>query len=140
MNWIMIDIMLNWIHLSHGLLGILTISTDYLDSLSWMANRYKNDDTIIAYDLKNEPHGAAGESTRAIWNDSKDSNNWKHVAEKAALAVLSKNPNALVLVEGIQIYPKNIKNNKNYSSMNEADYHNTWWGGNLRGVKDFLLT
>ncbi len=110
---------------------------DYLDSLSWMANRYKNDDTIIAYDLKNEPHGAAGESTRAIWNDSKDSNNWKHVAEKAALAVLSKNPNALVLVEGIQIYPKNIKNNKNYSSMNEADYHNTWWGGNLRGVKDF---
>ncbi len=110
---------------------------DYLDSLSWMANRYKNDDTIIAYDLKNEPHGAAGESTRAIWNDSKDSNNWKYIAEKAAMAVLSKNPNALVLVEGIQIYPKNIKNNKNYSSMNEADYHNTWWGGNLRGVKDF---
>ena len=110
---------------------------DYLDSLSWMANRYKNDDTIIAYDLKNEPHGAAGESTRAIWNDSKDSNNWKHVAEKAALAVLSKNPNALVLVEGIQIYPKNIKTNKDYSSKNDADYHNTWWGGNLRGVKDF---
>ena len=110
---------------------------DYLDSLSWMANRYKNDDTIIAYDLKNEPHGAAGESTRAIWNDSKDSNNWKHVAEKAAMAVLSKNPNALVLVEGIQIYPKNIKTNKDYSSKNDADYHNTWWGGNLRGVKDF---
>jgi aryl-phospho-beta-D-glucosidase BglC (GH1 family) len=111
--------------------------TDYLSSLSWMANRYKNDDTIIAYDLKNEPHGAAGESNRAIWNDSKDSNNWKYISEKAALAVLSKNPNALVLVEGIQIYPKNIKTNKNYSSNNESDYFNTWWGGNLRGVKDF---
>ncbi len=110
---------------------------DYLSSLSWMANRYKNDDTIIAYDLKNEPHGAAGESSRAIWNDSKDSNNWKYISEKAALAVLSKNPNALVLVEGIQIYPKNIKTNKNYSSNNESDYFNTWWGGNLRGVKDF---
>ena len=110
---------------------------DYLSSLSWMADRYKNDDTIIAYDLKNEPHGAAGESNRAIWNDSKDSNNWKYIAEKAALAVLSNNPNALVVVEGIQIYPRNIKTNKNYSSMNEADYYNTWWGGNLRGVKDF---
>ena len=25
---------------------------DYLDSLSWVAERYKDDDTIIAYDLK----------------------------------------------------------------------------------------
>ena len=110
---------------------------DYLDSLSFMANRYKNDDTIIAYDLKNEPHGAARDHNRAIWNDSKDSNNWKHIAEKAAFAVLSKNPNVLVLVEGIQIYPKNIKTNKDYSSKNDGDYFNTWWGGNLRGVKDF---
>jgi len=110
---------------------------DYLASLSWMANRYKNDDTIIAYDLKNEPHGGAGDHNRAIWNDSKDSNNWKYIAEKAALAVLSKNPNALVLVEGIQVYPKNIRTNKNFSSKNEGDYYNTWWGANLRGVKDF---
>lgn len=110
---------------------------DYLASLSWIANRYKKDDTIIAYDLKNEPHGAAGDKNRAVWNDSKTSNNWKYIAEKAALTVLSKNPNALVLVEGIQIYPKNTKTNKNYSSKNDGDYFNTWWGGNLRGVKDF---
>ena len=44
---------------------------DYLDSLSWVAERYKDDDTIIAYDLKNEPHGKPNESPRAIWNDSK---------------------------------------------------------------------
>jgi len=112
---------------------------DYLASLSWMANRYRNDDTIIAYDLKNEPHGAAGDNSRAIWNNSTDSNNWKYIAEKAALSVLSKNPNALVLVEGIQVYPKDIKTNKNYLSKNEGDYYNTWWGANLRGVKDFPL-
>lgn len=112
---------------------------DFLASLSWMADRYKNDDTIIAYDLKNEPHGAVGDDVKAIWNDSNHPNNWKDVAEKAALAVLSKNPNALVLVEGIQIYPKDINANRDFTSKNPHDYHNTWWGGNLRGVKDFPI-
>jgi len=110
---------------------------DYLDSLSWMAERYKDDDTIIAFDLKNEPHGKPHESPRAIWNDSKDPENWKYVAEKAANAVLSKNPNVLVLVEGIEIYPKDIKSNGDYSSTNPEDYYFNWWGGNLRGVKDY---
>ncbi len=109
---------------------------DFLDSLSWMSARYKNDDTIIAYDLKNEPHGKANESPRAKWDDSKDSDNWKYIAEKAANAVLSKNPNVLVMVEGIEIYPKDIKSNGDFSSTNMGDYHCTWWGGNLRGVKD----
>lgn len=109
---------------------------DFLDSLSWMSARYKNDDTIIAYDLKNEPHGKANESPRAKWDSSKDSDNWKYIAEKAANAVLSKNPNVLVMVEGIEIYPKDIKSNGDFSSTNMGDYYCTWWGGNLRGVKD----
>ena len=109
---------------------------DFLDSLSWMSARYKNDDTIIAYDLKNEPHGKANESPRAKWDGSKDSDNWKYIAEKAANAVLSKNPNVLVMVEGIEIYPKDIKSNGDFSSTNMGDYYCTWWGGNLRGVKD----
>lgn len=109
---------------------------DYLDSLSWMAERYKGDDTIIAYDLKNEPHGKQNESPRAKWDDSKDSDNWKYIAEKAANAVLDKNPNVLVMVEGIEIYPKDIKKNGNFGSQNEDDYFFNWWGGNLRGVAD----
>ncbi len=109
---------------------------DYLDALSWISARYKNDDTIIAYDLKNEPHGKANESPRAKWDGSKDSDNWKYIAEKAANAVLSKNPDVLVMVEGIEIYPKDIKSNGDFSSTNMGDYYCTWWGGNLRGVKD----
>lgn len=111
----------------------------YLDSLAWMAKRYKNDDTIIAYDLKNEPHGKANESPRAIWNNSKDPNNWKYIAEKAAFKVLENNPNVLIVVEGIEIYPKDIKKNGNYASKNPADYYTNWWGGNLRGVKDYPI-
>lgn len=110
---------------------------DFLDSLSWMAERYKSDDTVLAFDLKNEPHGKPNETPHAIWNNSKDANNWKHVAEKAANAVLAKNPNVLIMVEGIEIYPMNIKTNSNYASTNNADYYFNWWGGNLRGVKDY---
>jgi endoglucanase len=112
---------------------------DYLASLSWMADRYQNDDTIIAYDLKNEPHGAVGDTIRAIWNNSTAANNWKCAAQRAANAVLSKNPNALVMVEGIQIYPKDLSKNSDYTSTDKNDYYNTWWGGNLRGVKDYPI-
>lgn len=109
---------------------------DYLDTLAWMAKRYKNDDTIIAFDLENEPHGKANESPRAKWDSSTDSDNWKYIAEKAAKAVLKENPNVLVMVEGIEIYPKDIKTNGDFSSTNSGDYYYNWWGGNLRGVKD----
>ncbi|MCM1524082.1 MAG: cellulase family glycosylhydrolase [Ruminococcus sp.] len=110
--------------------------SDYLAALSWLAERYKDDDTVIAYDLKNEPHGKANETPRAKWDNSKDADNWKYIAEKAANAVLSKNPNVLVMVEGIEIYPKDIKSNGDFSSTDPGDYYSTWWGGNLRGVKD----
>ncbi len=111
---------------------------DYYAALEWMAARYKDNDTIIAYDLKNEPHGKPGEGKNAaIWNDSKDANNWKYVAETAASKVLAQNPNVLILVEGTEIYP--IKKGGNYSSTNSDDYYFNWWGGNLRAVADYPI-
>ena len=111
---------------------------DYYAALEWMAERYKDNDTIIAYDLKNEPHGKPNEGAKAaIWNDSKDANNWKYVAETAASKVLAKNPNVLILVEGTEIYP--IKKGGDYSSTNSDDYYFNWWGGNLRGVAEYPI-
>lgn len=113
---------------------------DYYAALEWMADRYKDNDTIIAFDLKNEPHGKPNEGDQAaIWNDSKDANNWKYVAETAAKKILAKNPNVLIMVEGTEIYPKNIKTNGDYSSTNSDDYYFNWWGGNLRAVKDYPI-
>lgn len=109
---------------------------DYINALGWIAKRYANDDTIIAYDLKNEPHGKPNENPRAVWNNSKSADNWKYIAEKAAMSVLKNNPNALIMVEGIEIYPKDIKTNGDFASKNDSDYYYNWWGGNLRGVKD----
>ena len=108
---------------------------DYYHALEWLADRYKNNDTIIAIDIKNEPHGKPYEgSGAAIWNNSKDKNNWKYTAEQAAARILAKNPNVLIMVEGTEIYSKK---NGSYSSTNDADYYFNWWGGNLRGVRDY---
>ena len=108
----------------------------YIESLDWLSERYASNDTLIAYDLKNEPHGAGNESTRAIWNDSSDPNNWRYVAELAGNTILDNNPNALIMIEGIQIYPIDISTN-NFTSMNEGEYYKSWWGVNLRAVADF---
>ncbi|MBQ7774681.1 MAG: cellulase family glycosylhydrolase [Lachnospiraceae bacterium] len=111
----------------------------FQEALVWMAERYAKDDTIIAYDLKNEPHGKPFETDKAIWNDSKDKNNWKYIAEQTALKILEKNPNVLIMVEGTEIYPIDIKANGDYSSTNDKDYYFNWWGGNLRGVADYPI-
>jgi aryl-phospho-beta-D-glucosidase BglC (GH1 family) len=112
---------------------------DFVESLAWCAERYKNNDTIIGYDLKNEPHGKAFETPHAIWNDSDSPDNWKKVAERAGNAVLDANPHALIIIEGIQIYPKDIDTNNYVSKDNDADYYNTWWGANLMAVKKFPI-
>ena len=113
---------------------------DYLAALKWAALRYKDNDTIIAFDLKNEPHGKPSEGSRAaVWNDSDSPNNWKKEAEKAALTVLKENPNVLIMVEGIETYPMDIKENGDYRSKIADDYYISWWGGNLRGVADYPI-
>lgn len=115
-------------------------TAQYQEALVWMADRYKNDDTIIAYDLKNEPHGKPYEgSAAAIWNDSTAANNWKYVAETTALKVLEANPNVLIMVEGTEIYPIDITKNGDYHSTDDDDYYFNWWGGNLRGVADYPI-
>ena len=106
----------------------------------WLAERYKNDDTILAFDLKNEPHGKPFEgSGAAIWNDSTVQNNWKWAAQDTALKILEVNPNLLIMVEGIEIYPKDLETNGDFKSTDEKDYLFNWWGGNLRGVKDYPI-
>ena len=111
---------------------------DFYEALDWLSARYANNDTIIAYDLKNEPHGKASESDHAIWNDSEDANNWRYVAQTAGNIILDNNPHALIVIEGIQIYPIDPVAN-NFTSTNDEDYYNSWWGGNLRAVADYPI-
>ncbi|HHX58106.1 MAG TPA: cellulase family glycosylhydrolase [Clostridiales bacterium] len=113
------------------------------ESLEWFTDYWKDDDTILAIDIKNEPHGTADTpNDMAKWDDSTDYNNWKHVAETAGKKILAINPNLLIMVEGTEVYPK-----EGYDwtapriewTTNTTFYHSTWWGGNLRGAREYPI-
>ncbi|MDE6708087.1 MAG: cellulase family glycosylhydrolase [Oscillospiraceae bacterium] len=124
---------------------------DWIDSITWLAERYANDDTILAYDLKNEPHGKRGyDGTTcpngiARWDDTELENNWAYAATKCGNSILDVNPNALILIEGVEQYPKT---DKGYTydtadiwqaSAEVSPWYGAWWGGNLRGVRDYPI-
>jgi endoglucanase len=79
-----------------------------------LALRYKNSTAVIAVDLRNEPYAGC-------WGCGNPSKDWRMAAEKAGNAVLSVNPNLLIVVEGVSEY--------------KGQY--TWWGGNLMGARDY---
>ncbi len=124
---------------------------EWIDSITWLAERYANDDTILAYDLKNEPHGKRGYDGStcpagiARWDNSKVENNWAYAATECGNSILNVNPNALILIEGVEQYPKTEKG----ATYDTADiwqapadvspWYGAWWGGNLRGVKDYPI-
>jgi PKD repeat protein len=99
--------------------------TDNVSDAKWisdwvfLANRYKDSDAVIAMDLKNEPHGKSG--LYSSWGNSNPATDWNKAAERCGNAVLQVNPNVLIMVEGVELYQ-----NETY-----------WWGGNLKGVKDY---
>jgi len=77
-----------------------------------LANRYKNNPTVIGFDLHNEPHSGS-------WGGG-GATDWARAAERAGNAALAVNPKLLMFVEGVESYQ-----GQNY-----------WWGGNLMGVKN----
>jgi endoglucanase len=74
-----------------------------------LARRYRGDDTVIGFDLSNEPHG------EATWGSGDLATDWRLAAERAGNAVLAVNPNLLIFVEGVEY----------------AGGDHFWWGGNL---------
>nr|BAF57326.1 putative glycosyl hydrolase family5 [uncultured symbiotic protist of Hodotermopsis sjoestedti] len=96
-------------------------------AVEFFADAYKDDDTVIGIDIKNEPHGECGSSSGATWDSSTTDNNWHYVSLTAANRILAKNPNLLILVEGIACY------------KGPRGQDNGWWGGVLSFVKDLPL-
>ncbi|MFJ5732462.1 cellulase family glycosylhydrolase [Streptomyces paradoxus] len=84
----------------------------WITNLKALATRYKGNSTVIGIDLHNEPHDPA------CWGCGDTSRDWRLAAQRAGNAVLSVNPELLIMVEGVQ-------------SHNGT---NGWWGGNLMGV------
>ena len=84
--------------------------------------------TVVAADLRNEPHLVVnGSRMGACWTGdtltggcltTNTGQNWPSAAQRAGNAVLSVNPNLLIIVEGVDCYSGDCG----------------WWGGNLKGV------
>ncbi|MCQ2458988.1 MAG: cellulase family glycosylhydrolase [Ruminococcus sp.] len=124
--------------------GKAGVTTDvWIDSLVWLADKYKNDDTLLAYDLKNEPHGKGQEGADAAkWDGSTDENNWAYAATKCAEAILDVNPNALILVEGVEQSLSGAQAGDYWGIPDRRDnspYIGAWWGGNFRGAREYPI-
>ncbi|WP_340678030.1 cellulase family glycosylhydrolase [Paraglaciecola sp.] len=116
--------------------GAITAEIFY-QSWEWVTQRYANDDTIIAMDIENEPHGKPWSGQNfAKWDNSADENNFKYACETASNRILAINPNLLVLCEGIESFPTD---GITWTSGDGNNYYNNWWGGNLRGVRDYPI-
>ncbi len=70
----------------------------WIDEWKMLAARYKGDPTVFGVDLHNEPHGAAS------WGTGDSETDWRLAAQRAGNAVLSVNPDLLIVVEGIENY------------------------------------
>jgi endoglucanase len=102
--------------------------TSQFPESTWLANwralttRYNGNTTVVAMDLRNEPHASA------CWGGDpagcSSANDWHAAATRAGNAILAINPNLLIVVEG----------NDHYNNAF------TWWGGMLRGVASRPVT
>ena len=119
-------------------------TADWIEGWTWFVNEYKNDDTIIACDLKNEPHGkfSQSEAVSAKWDDSTDENNWRYAASRCGKAILAVNPKLLIMVEGIEETPRagydyNSGTQDPNATEDQLKYYGGWWGGNLRNAGEY---
>ncbi|MBR5512730.1 MAG: cellulase family glycosylhydrolase [Ruminococcus sp.] len=128
-------------NLWYGKAGVTT--EVWIETLVWLADKYKNDDTLIGYDLKNEPHGKGQEGDEAAkWDGSTDENNWAYAATKCAEAILDVNPNALIFVEGVEQSMSGAMEGDYWGMPDRRDnspYIGAWWGGNFRGAREYPI-
>jgi len=80
-----------------------------------LAQRYRNNPTVVGADLHNEPHSPA------CWGCGDTALDWRLAAERAGNAILEVNPDWLIIVEGVDCFGGEC----------------TWWGGNLQGARNF---
>ena len=90
---------------------------DWVTTWTALAKRYATTPNVVAFDLKNEPHGSA------TWGTG-TATDWRRAAERAGNAVLAVNPKVLIIVEGIE---------GQVAGGQLLNQH--WWGGNLEGVR-----
>jgi len=85
----------------------------WIEDWKMLAARYKGNPTVIGFDLRNEPFAGC-------WGCGDLATDWRLAAERAGNAILTINPDLLIIVQGVSVY----------------NGQSTFWGGNLTGAKD----
>ena len=85
----------------------------WIEDWKMLAARYNGDFTVIGVDLRNEPFGGC-------WGCDDPAKDWRLAAERAGNAILSVNPDLLIIVQGVS----------------DHNGQSTLWGGNLMGAKE----
>src|SRR5450759_5204758 len=102
-----------------------------------LAKRYAGNPTVVGGDLFNEPHaeGTAPNGTGACWGCGDTARDWRLAAQRIGNAVLSANPNWLIVVEGVSCPSGAIPNA--WDSIPDDPLECGWWGGNLSQVGSY---
>jgi endoglucanase len=87
----------------------------WISDWTMLAQRYKGNDTVIGFDLHNEPHDPGD------WGSGNLATDWRLAAERAGNAILAVNPRLLIVVEGV-------------GKIGNDSY---WWGGNLTPASQY---
>jgi endoglucanase len=113
--------------------------SSWINDWVFLARRYRNNDAVVGFDLRNEPHtdgpgpwnlhayltqGATWASEQLGASPSTD---WQLAAERAGNAILAVNPHLLMFVEGLQLYPDPRARPNGAMSY--------WWGSILTPVR-----
>ncbi len=96
----------------------------WIDDWKTLAARYQGNPTVVGADLHNEPHSVSG-GGGACWGCGDPAVDWRLAAERAGNAVLSVNPDWLIIVEGVDCV------------AGTGSPQCGWWGGNLSGARQF---
>jgi endoglucanase len=94
--------------------------TRWLEDWQKLAERYRDNPTVIGADLHNEPR------EQACWGCGDEQIDWRLAAQRAGNAILALNPQWLIFVQGVECYG---------TGGTTAGGDCYWWGGNLKGVK-----
>lgn len=112
-----------------GAQSALWYTSDYPESRwlsDWemLAQHYLGNPTVVGVDLHNEPHSLP-DGSGACWGCGDTPRDWRLAAERADNAILSVNPDLLIIVEGVDCVPD--------TDGPECG----WWGGNLSGAAQY---
>ncbi len=130
--------------------------SSWIRALTALAWRYRRNDAVIGFDLRNEPHtdgpgpwnlhaylhqGATWGPYQGVEEPSTD---WRLAAERGGNALLAVNRHLLIFVEGLQLYPE-VAPRSSPASTKPADLAPAlpvgveayWWGSLLRPVAQY---